>query len=77
MTGRFKTMEIMPHISMLVKNEILSPDEASSLVRKLQSRTEFSAQTVIDDLYGLDIPEDKLDTFARVCQALTYTLSKN
>lgn len=70
MTGRQMSLGLMKAFSILTKNRIITPGEASGMMKKYQGMTILTVEDVLNDLAEIDVPEDKLGTFGYVCRQL-------
>ena len=60
----------MKFFSVLTRNRIITPAEASGMIKKYQGMSTLTVEDVLNDLMEIDVPEDKLGTFGYVCSQL-------
>ena len=73
-SGRVQAVRIMPALAVLTKNGIASPEAIQEIVKRYLTQPRLEAEKVISDLCELDIPEEKTDVFAGVCNSIRALL---
>ena len=67
MSGRVQALGYIKVLTPLVRYGVLQAAELQQVIRALQDRKTIRAQDVLELLDEKDVPEDKMDIFAMIC----------
>ena len=63
-------LKYLQPLSVLTKNQVVRPEVIQQMASRYLKLPALDAEEVISDLCGLEIPEDKIDIFAGVCEQI-------
>ena len=70
MGGRIKTMQLMQSLAMLTQTGTVSTEVMHGIVTKYMQKRSYNTEEVILELCKLEVPEDKMDVLALVCDTI-------